>query len=1229
MHKNGHGAKTVRRLSLGLAIGMAASLLPVGLPQALAARNASASVDRKISYRGNTYTYTFTITNTSTAGEPIASAALAIPVDVLSVTGCGSSTAWSAIAYSGAYCVFNSASGSGDDIPVGGSATFRLTASVDAGTQSVVGESWGVYVDGTDNLNYSDADGLIVVSPATTGALDFSLYAIEINDVVVSTASPTIGTTCPATNRKAPADSSRSLIVCGTNHGNGTFGAVRTDSSLSGTFLATAGTFAGGNVPAGARNVVLATYTSSSVTTSVNDALTVRPMLANGYVGSPRPNLTGYTTDTTAPAAPSVPDLAASSDTGVSSSDDLTKDATPTFTGTAEPNATVSLVVDGSLVATATAGTSGAYSVTPGTNLSDGGRSVAARATDRSGNAGPLSAAKTINVDTTPSSAPSIDGTPGQTGTGTSPAWTFSGAAGETFVCTLEAPGGTRTGDADCASPKTFSLTNGADGDYAFTVKQIDDAGNESQVSTHVYALDRQAPGAPSIDIRPPARTSDGSPEWSFTGESRASFRCVLVMPEGPNRTDDDCSSPKSIDLSSSPDGDYEFRLFQKDAAGNESSSSTDTFTLDRTGPNAPNITAFPASQSNDDTPRWEFSGENGGSFECALEGPDGEVSGSAPCNGTQDHDLTDMPDGTYTFKVRQSDDLGNSGQYASSSYTLDREDPAAPSIGSAPSGTTSDQTPEFAFSGEPGARFECVLVRFPRSEVGDANCGSPKSYDLSGADGDYKFKVRQIDRSGNGGEFVIFEFTLDASAPAAPQMTQVPASPSQDETPEWQFQGEEREDGVQGERGEEGEDGAGFRCELHMPNGKVDRAPCSHRHSYDLSAEPDGEYTFAVVQIDKAGNEGAPVTSTYILDRADPEAPNITTGPADQDDDMSPEWTFNGEARATYECKLVKPDGTGSSAPCSSPRSYSLATSEGGLYTFSVRQTDAAGNVGSWATDGYTFEPPVGTPLISGGAPDVTKASTHSWTLTGDSDDKYFCRLTHPGGSTDQGSCTSPYAVDLSDDEDGAYLLEVWTTEGAEEVAVDSFFVDRNASAIPALTSSPAKRTRDLNPTWAFTGEAGGTYRCELTSASGVLLSESCDGTHAHVLDPVQGKYTFSVVQIDAAGNESAPTVKSFYLDTMKPKATKLVVAKKASLRKVNVVKISFSRSEVASATIKILKGRKKVAVFSKKMGKTRVAYKWKLSRKMKTGTYTVVIGLQDKVGFGSKNKRAIQVVR
>lgn len=55
-------------------------------------------------------------------------------------------------------------------------------------------------------------------------------------------------------------------------------------------------------------------------------------------------NAFSITYDGTAPSAPSTPDLNTASDSGVSTTDDITSDTTPTFNGTAEANATVTIM---------------------------------------------------------------------------------------------------------------------------------------------------------------------------------------------------------------------------------------------------------------------------------------------------------------------------------------------------------------------------------------------------------------------------------------------------------------------------------------------------------------------------------------------------------------------------------------------------------------------------------------------------------------------------------------------------------------------------------------------------------------------------------------------------------------------------------------------------------------------------------------------------------------------
>ncbi len=107
------------------------------------------------------------------------------------------------------------------------------------------------------------------------------------------------------------------------------------------------------------------------------------------------------------PAAPSTPNLKAASDTGSSSTDNITRDTTPTFTGTAEAGSTVEIFDGTTEVGSATANSNGVYNVTTGA-LAEGNHNITAKATNAAGKTSPASGALEIKVDTTPPGLPGV-----------------------------------------------------------------------------------------------------------------------------------------------------------------------------------------------------------------------------------------------------------------------------------------------------------------------------------------------------------------------------------------------------------------------------------------------------------------------------------------------------------------------------------------------------------------------------------------------------------------------------------------------------------------------------------------------------------------------------------------------------------------------------------------------------------------------------------------------------
>jgi large repetitive protein len=192
------------------------------------------------------------------------------------------------------------------------------------------------------------------------------------------------------------------------------------------------------------------------------------------------------TVDTTAPAAPSVPDLATASDSGASSTDNITKVATPTFTGTAEVGSKITLLDGATTIGTATANGAGAWSIVSSA-LAQGKHAITAKTTDIAGNAGVASAALAVTIDTTAPVAPSAPDLTAASDDGvlntdnktsiTTPVFAGTAEAGASVTLLDGAKSvGTATANALGAwTIKSSALTVGA---HSITAKATDAAGN-------------------------------------------------------------------------------------------------------------------------------------------------------------------------------------------------------------------------------------------------------------------------------------------------------------------------------------------------------------------------------------------------------------------------------------------------------------------------------------------------------------------------------------------------------------------------------------------------------------------------------------------------------------------------------------------------------------------------------------------------------------------------------
>jgi hypothetical protein len=316
--------------------------------------------------------------------------------------------------------------------------------------------------------------------------------------------------------------------------------------------------------------------------------------------------------DTTPPAAPSTPDLDPVSDTGSSNTDDITGDTTPTFTGTGETDATVTLFSDvnanGALDGGESVGTAvvagGAWSITS-ISLTDGTYNIRAIQTDTAGNASTASAALSTTIDTlTPTVAlpdltdatdTGISNTDDETNNAT-PTITGTTEAGATVSVRIGgASVGTTTADGSGNWSFTFAPSVLSEGFNAVDIIASDAVNTSNDSADLTIDLDTTNPILSAVDLVDASDTgssntdeitSDATPTIEYTAENVASVAVDWGDDNGFVAAAAGTGAAQQATLSTAygNDGTPTLTVRATDRAGNESTE-TLALTIDMTAP--------------------------------------------------------------------------------------------------------------------------------------------------------------------------------------------------------------------------------------------------------------------------------------------------------------------------------------------------------------------------------------------------------------------------------------------------------------------------------------------------------------------------------------------------------------------------------------------------------------------------------------------------------------------
>lgn len=560
------------------------------------------------------------------------------------------------------------------------------------------------------------------------------------------------------------------------------------------------------------------------------DALTGAWSITVGALAAGRPDITAesvdlagnvsaisaalqVTIDVTAPAAAaSAPDLLATSDTGASATDNLTRDTTPTFSGTAPAGAIVTLMTSERAVGSATANAKGGWTITT-EPLSDGPRAFIARASDIAGNNAPSSPRLVVTIDSS-ALPPSVDLTAASdTGRATTDnitrvtTPTFTGIAEGGASVTLFA-GTVQIGQTTASALGAWSIASGelADGSYMIKARQTDILGNVSALSAGLrVTIDTQAPAAPGrADLITTSDTGasfidnitrDTTPTFSAKSETGATLEFLdgaTVI--GSIRAG---TATQSFTAPVLTEGQHQIRVRAIDAAGNVSAQSSelavviDTTVAAPTRPDLKDTSDKGVSPTDNITNsnRPVFTGDaEAGATVSLFDGATVVGTGKATSTGAWSIQTTLLTDGAHAISAQAVDPAGNiSAMSKALSVTIDTVRPVAPSDldllaasdsgASASDNVTSDVTPILRGKAAAGSLVKLTTQNGAAlTELGTATANGVGIWTITTptlVDGFYFFKASATDAAGNLSlASAELQVQIDTAAPPPPVIT-------------------------------------------------------------------------------------------------------------------------------------------------------------------------------------------------------------------------------------------------------------------------------------------------------------------------------------------------------------------------------------------------------------------------------------------------------------------------
>jgi cyclophilin family peptidyl-prolyl cis-trans isomerase len=842
-------------------------------------------------------------------------------------------------------------------------------------------------------------------------------------------------------------------------------------------------------------------------------------------------------------------------------------------------------------------------------SLSNGTLTYSVTLTDSAGHAG-AAATATTTLETTVPSGYTITANQSVIGAGaaTSTGFTFSTAqVGATYNYTVHSSGGgtavTGSGTVTSINESVtgINVSSLGSGTLTFSVTLTDTSGNVGAPATATATLDLTLPSGYTITANKAAvnATTGADTGFTFAGAATGSTYNYTVISSGGGTAVSGSGSVTSatedvtgINVTSLDDGTLTYSVTLTDAAGNAGAAATASSILDRVAPSGYTIAANQAVvniAASTDT-GFTFAGAEVGTtynYTVTSSGNSGatSISGSGSVTAAAQQvagvNVSSLPDGTLTFSVTLTDEAGNVGKSVSAAATLNTAAPSGYTIAADLTSINASHAAAsgFTFAGATtGTTYSYTVTSSGNSGAtsvtGSGSVTSP-TQDVTGInvsalpDGTLTYSVKLTNSSGNASPAATATATLITAAPVGYSIAAVPAALNATTAADagFQFSGAQ----------------TGTTYSYNISSGSL--SPVSGSGSVTSATESvtginltsfgsgNLTLTYSVTLTNTAGNTGAAATTTGVLDRVAPSGYTIAAVPAslNSGNDTAAGFTFTAADVGTTYNYTVTSNGSGGVASVSGSGSVTSAAQQvtginvsalaNGALTFSVKLTDAAGNVGAAATAaatlnttvpaGYTI---VAAPVVINGSLDTAAGFTLADATTGTT---YVYTATGANGAsvTGSGSVTSSTqqitGVNVSSLPNGTVTWSVDLVNAAGNsgpAATTTATLDKTPPSGYTIAAVPAalSATTDADAGFQFSGaETGTTYSYSI--GSGALTPVTGSGSVTAATQTVSDinlsslgsgnlTLTYSVTLTDAAGNVGAPATTTVVLDRVGP---------------------------------------------------------------------------------------------